>query len=331
MLQLFSENILLRSALLVGLFLLVAMGAYFATATIGERQLTRRRLQEGAGSAPDLSDGSFTPGSLRAQNAQGTWLKLVNAIEKTGLSLVDTKDDTLRRRLVAAGYTAPYAPRVYTLLRLAMVIGLPIFMLGLTWFSGARPGLMRLYLTLMLSALAGLYLPSLFIRVKADRRQREIINAFPDALDLMLVCVEAGLGLDAAFARVGQEITTSHPLLAEQFGAVVLELRAGRSREEALRRLADRSGADEVRAFATLLIQSMKLGSSIATTLRVYAAEMRERRRMRAEEKAHRLPVLLSIPLVACMLPVMIGVLMLPATIRVIRTVMPTLSGGGGG
>ena len=141
----------------------------------------------------------------------------------------------------------------------------------------------------VISALAGLYLPAVFIAAKADRRQREIINGFPDALDLMLVCVEAGLGLEAAFARVGMEMTNSHPTLAEQFGAVVLELRAGRSHEDALRRMADRAGADEIRAFATLLIQSSKLGSSIAQTLRVYAAEMRERRRMRAEEKAHRL------------------------------------------
>jgi tight adherence protein C len=95
--------------------------------------------------------------------------------------------------------------------------------------------------------------------------------------------------------------------------------------------MSDQSGVDEVKSFATLLIQSDKLGTSIATTLRIYAAEMRERRRMRAEEKAHRLPVLISIPLVTCMLPVMIGVLMLPAAIMVIRTLIPAMSGGGAG
>jgi tight adherence protein C len=180
----------------------------------------------------------------------------------------------------------------------------------------------------MIYAAVGLYLPTLVVRAKADRREREIINGFPDALDLMLVCVEAGLALESAFDRVGREMSLSHPLLAEQIGIVVLELRAGRSREDALRRMADRSGADEIRAFATLLIQSTKLGTSVGQTLRVYASEMRERRRMRAEEKAHRLPVLLSIPLVACMLPVMIGVLMLPAVIRVVRTLIPALHGG---
>ena len=180
----------------------------------------------------------------------------------------------------------------------------------------------------MISAALGVYVPTLLVRAKADRRQEEIINGFPDALDLLLVCVEAGLGLEAAFTRVGMEMTGSHPLIAEQFGTVVLEMRAGRNREDALRRMADRAGTDEIRAFATLLIQSTKLGSSIAQTLRIYAAEMREARRLRAEEKAHRLPVLLSIPLVACMLPVMIGVLMLPAAIRVMRAIMPALAGG---
>ncbi len=189
---------------------------------------------------------------------------------------------------------------------------------------------MTLYVQAMIAALAALYLPSVFIQAKADRRQQELVNGFPDALDLMLVCVEAGLGLEAAFTRVGQEMVQSHPLIAEQLGLVVLELRAGRSREDALRRLADRAEVDEIRAFATLLIQSTKLGSSIGQTLRVYASEMREKRRMRAEEKAHRLPVLLSIPLVACMLPVMIGVLMLPAFIRVIRTILPAMAGGAG-
>jgi tight adherence protein C len=200
--------------------------------------------------------------------------------------------------------------------------------LTLFWMSGSSPGIVKLYFSLVIAAGLGLYLPNIYVRARADRRRRDLINGFPDALDLMLVCVEAGLGLEAAFSRVGMEMTTSHPRLAEQFGAVVLELRAGRSHEDALRRLADRAAADEIRAFSTLLIQSTKLGSSIAQTLRIYAAEMRERRRMRAEEKAHRLPVLISIPLVACMLPCMIGVLMLPAAIRTVRSIVPSLQGG---
>lgn len=326
MIELLSQNAVLRSAVLLALFLLVTAGATTGFLFVSRRQLARRRLTLGTG-------GGFRAGaeagSLRSEQLAGTWVKLVNSVEKTGLNLTDTKDQELRQKMAAAGYTAPHAARVYTLLRLVLVIALPSAVLLFLYLNASLPGLFGLYIYLSMSALAALYIPALIIRVKADRRRRLLVNGFPDALDLLLVCVEAGLGLEAAFNRVGMEMTRSHPLLAEHIGAVVLELRAGRSREDALRRMADRAGLDEFRAFSTLLIQSSKLGSSIAQTLRVYAAEMREKRRMRAEEKAHRLPVLLSVPLVACMLPCMIGVLMLPAGIRVIREVIPAMSGGG--
>ena len=325
MLELIAQNPGLRALLLVLLFATVAAVSYFSTRAVGSRQILRRRLLEA-----DAGTGgvSMTMASLRTDRVQSNWLKLVNAIEKRGLSLVDTKDKAVRAKLIAAGFTTPHAPRVYTLVRLVMVIGLPILVLIFYGLAGSSPSMMKLYFSLVIAAALGLYLPAIFVRARADRRQQDIINGFPDALDLMLVCVEAGLGLEAAFARVGMEMTSSHPRLAEQLGAVVLELRAGRSHEDALRRMADRAGAEEIRAFTTLLIQSTKLGSSIAQTLRIYASEMRERRRMRAEEKAHRLPVLLSIPLVACMLPAMIGVLMLPAAIRVVRAIVPALAGG---
>jgi len=324
MLDLVAQSPGLRLALLTLLFALVAATAYFIAQAFGARQETRRRLLEGA------STGHVTQAlsSLRNERVESSWLKLVNSIEKRGISLVDSKDAALRQRLIGAGFSAPYAPRVYTLLRLALVIGLPILVLLLFAMGGDSPSMFKLYMSLVIAAAMGLYLPAVFVRARADRRQRELINGFPDALDLMLVCVEAGLGLEAAFSRVGMEMTSSHPLLAEQFGAVVLELRAGRSHEDALRRMADRAGVDDIRAFCTLLIQSTKLGSSIAQTLRTYSSEMREKRRLRAEEKAHRLPVLISIPLVACMLPTMIGILMLPAAIRVVRAIMPALHGG---
>ena len=325
MIELLAENALLRATLLVILFAMVVAGAFVLVSTFSARQDLRRRLTDQGGRS---GSEALLAGSLRSEQSENAWLKLVNAIEKSGLSLVDTKDRALRQKLIAAGYTGSHAPRVFTLVRIGMVVTMPVLVLLMFWSTGATPGLLKLYLWLMGSAALGLYLPNLFISAKADRRQQEIVNGFPDALDLLLVCVEAGLGLEAAFTKVGQEMTRSHPRLAEQFGSVVLELRAGRTHEDALRRMADRAGADEIRAFATLLIQSTKLGSSIAATLRTYASEMRERRRMRAEEKAHRLPVLLSIPLVTCMLPVMIGVLLLPAMIRVVRTLLPAMGGG---
>jgi tight adherence protein C len=319
------SNTAARMALLFLLFLAVAAVTFGITLTVEEQRDARRRLS--SNSAPSGEQEGISPGAgLRVHDSRGAWLSLVSAIEKAGVPLVDTKDATLRSRLVAAGYSQEAAPRIYSLVRLITVIGFPVGAIGFLWAGGSSPSLTKIYIIGMIAALMGLYLPSLWVRARADRRQRDIINGFPDALDLMLVCVEAGLGLEAAFNRVGMEMTRSHPLLAEQLGSVVLELRAGRSQEDALRRMADRAGADEIRAFATLLIQSNKLGSSIAQTLRIYASEMRERRRMRAEEKAHRLPVLLSVPLVTCMLPVMIGVLMLPAVIRTIRLVLPAIS-----
>lgn len=317
-----------RYAILALLFMAVVGVAYGAVVIFEERREVRRRLISGAPVSTSGSDNVEVGAGLRVHDSRSAWVALVGAIEKAGIPLVDTKDATLRSRLVAAGFRSEYAPRVYTLIRLMLVIGLPVGLFLFLWATGKTPTPLKLGIMGMIVALMGLYVPSLLVRIRADRRQQQIINGFPDALDLMLVCVEAGLGLEAAFSRVGMEMTRTHPLLAEQLGAVVLELRAGRSQEDALRRLADRAGADEIRAFATLLIQSTKLGSSIAQTLRTYAGEMRERRRMRAEEKAHRLPVLLSIPLVACMLPVMIGVLMLPAVIRTVRIMLPALGGG---
>jgi tight adherence protein C len=326
MLELIAANEVLRSATLLTLFLLVALGSYLATVSLAHRQLVKRRLKVNDGG---LAQAAVVGGSLRSFDKTGAWIKLVNSIEKTGLTLSDTKDQQLRAKLVAAGFTAPYATRVYTLVRLVLVFALPALALSfILWTSDNTPGIVKLYFVLSIAALAGLYLPALVIQAKADRRRQELLNGFPDGLDLLLICVESGLGLEAAFNRVGTEMARSHPLLANQLGALVLELRAGRTHEDALRRMADRAGIEEFRAFSTLLIQSTKLGSSIAQTLRVYAAEMREKRRMRAEEKAHRLPVLLSVPLVACMLPCMIGVLMLPASIRIVRIIVPAMAGG---
>jgi tight adherence protein C len=256
------------------------------------------------------------------------WTRLVDRIEKAGLNLTDTKADQLRDKMVAAGFESPSAPRIYTLVRLVLVILLPAAYVGLNLLGGEELSYIKLYVFGSIAALAGLFVPALFVQAKADRRREAIINGFPDSLDLMLVCVEAGLGLEAALDRVGREMAISHPLVSAMLTTATLQLRGGASREVALRKMAEAARVDEIASFATLLIQSDKLGTSIATTLRVYASEMRERRRMRAEEKAHRIPVLISIPLVTCMLPVMIGVLMLPAAIRVVRQLLPAMTGG---
>jgi tight adherence protein C len=324
MLELLAQNPIARISLLVLLFSAVGTAAYAVVNWTSARRDLRRRLEPAGAPLPSV----LAPGhSLRGDQTRSAWNRIIERVERSGLSLADTNDRELRQKLAAAGFNSPVAPRVYTLVRLILVVLLPALVLFVHWMAADGTGMIALYVQAMIAALLGLYVPALVVRAKGDRRRQALVNGFPDALDLMLVCVEAGLGLEAAFTKVGQEMVHSHPLIAEQLSQLVLELRAGRSREDALRRLADRAGVDEIRAFSTLLIQSTKLGSSVGQTLRIYAAEMREKRRMRAEEKAHRLPVLLSIPLVACMLPVMIGVLMLPAAIRVIRTIIPAMQG----
>jgi tight adherence protein C len=311
-----------RPVVLSLIFALVVLLVMTVSAIVGNRLAISRRL---ASAAPANPQGGTTA-SLRSSSGRDAWTRIVDTIEKRGLSLVDTNNAALAARLAAAGYSQPQAPRVFTLIRIVSTLGLPLLFILLVVTTHNYPTVFKLYAYGAGLAVAGLYIPNLFVSARAARRQQEMVNGFPDALDLMLVCVEAGLGIEAAFDRVGREMALSHPLVANLLGNVVLELRAGRGREEALRRMGDRAGVDQIRSFATLLIQSNKLGSSVAQTLRVYASEMRERRKMAAQEKAHRLPVLLSIPLVACMLPVMIGVLMLPAAIRVVRDLLPIMT-----
>lgn len=324
MLSNFALSTTMRISLLVLIFLLVVVLVMLASNYLLNRSAIRARLEELNTGASGASMGA----SLRRDKIVSGWAKLTDRIERAGISLVDTQADGLRAKLIAAGFTSPAAPKLFTLIRLVTLFSFPGLFLLYALFSGNEVSPMKLYVYGVLLAVFGLYLPNLVITAKADRRREELTNGFPDSLDLTLVCVEAGLGMEAAFDRVGREMLHSHPLISELLSTVTLELRAGASREQALRKMADRSQVDEIKSFATLLIQSDKLGSSIGDTLRVYANEMREKRRLRAEEKAHRLPVLLSIPLVACMLPVMIGVLMLPAVIRVIREIAPALAGG---
>jgi len=324
MLEFFANNDIARYALLALVFVLAMAAAGMGISTVNRRYLVREELRELSGAGEMIQRAGLS------EKKDTAWARLADQIEKSGLNLGDTQGDKLREKLLAAGFTSPEAPRIFTLLKFALVFVLPgLFFLFLS-VSGWEMSSFKTFMYGALMALAGLYVPNLFVTAKADRRREEIINGFPDCLDLLLVCVEAGLGLESALDRVGREMLSSHPLVSRLLSQATLQMRAGAAREDALRRMGTSSGVDEIKSFATLLIQSDRLGTSVATTLRVYSAEMREKRRMRAEEKAHRLPVLISIPLVVCMLPTMIGVLMLPAVVRTIRILLPAFAGGGG-
>ncbi|WP_374285098.1 type II secretion system F family protein [Novosphingobium sp.] len=325
MLDLVATNSLARLAVLVVVFVAAIGGVYALGSWLGHRSALRAQLRQ----IGEDQGVTMRPTSLRSHVNEGAWAKLAAAIEAAGLDLTDTKSERLTAKLRAAGYTSTMAPRVFTLSRLIGVFALPLGYIALAYSGpGDPPSFLKVYLIGASLALLGLYLPNLFVQAKADRRRDELLRGFPDCLDLLIICIESGLSIEAAMDRVGREMVLSHPLVAEMLSVATLQLRAGASREDAFRKMSDMAGVDEIRSFTTLIIQSDKLGTSIATTLRVYASEMRERRKLRAEERAHRLPVLISIPLVMCMLPVMIGVLMLPAVVRLVKTIFPMMMGG---
>lgn len=187
---------------------------------------------------------------------------------------------------------------------------------------------LNVLLVMLLSLAAiGYYLPNAVLDRMVQRRQREIFENFPDAADLMLVCVESGLGLDAALARVTEEIRLKSVPLAEELHLVGLELRAGNSRENALRNLALRTGVDEVNTFVTMLVQADRFGTSIGDSLRVFSDELRTKRQQRAEEVATKIPIKLLFPLVFFIFPSMLLVMLGPAFIQIYRILLPAMAG----
>lgn len=179
---------------------------------------------------------------------------------------------------------------------------------------------------LVLLALIGFYLPDLWLRLRIVRRKEEIVKGFPDALDLLVVCVEAGVGLDAAINRVGEEMKLSNKVLSEEFRVLSLELRAGKSRQDALRNLTLRTDLEDVSSLVTLLIQTDKFGTSVAQALRVHSDSMRTKRHQRAEEMAAKLPVKLVFPLIVFIFPSLFVAILGPAAIRIFRVLLPTIS-----
>ncbi len=207
MIDLLANNLFARLA-----FLAIVFGAVILVTLAVFRQADRAaRIRAGVKEIGSSGSHGLTRTSLQ-EKKDTAWSRLADRIESTGLNLADTRGDALRQKLIAAGYTSPSAPRIFTLSRLILVLVLPAGYVLLTASSSAPMSFGKLYLYGSALAIAGLYLPNLFISAKADRRREEITNGFPDCLDLMLVCVEAGLGLESAMDRVGREMITSHPL-----------------------------------------------------------------------------------------------------------------------
>jgi tight adherence protein C len=235
----------------------------------------------------------------------------------------------IRRQLISAGYRSRKAPVIFLGARLMLGISMvclmaliPVKLLGFPSFS-------NLILYYLLAAACGYYAPALWLRRARAGRQDALQRAIPDALDLMVVCVEAGLGLDQALGRVGDEIKRTHQELSDELNILAVELRTGVSRQEALRNFALRTDLEEVRNLVALLVQTDRFGTSIGQALRVHADAMRSTRRLKAEELAAKLPVKLLVPLIFFIFPSMFIVLIGPACIQMVRVLFPTMNGGG--
>lgn len=254
-------------------------------------------------------------------------VKLSTPLSKLSLPSEGWEKSQLRIRFMNAGFRSGSAPALYfagkTLLTFVFP-GIVMFYTGYAGIDMKPPIFMAL---LFLVAGIGYYLPNALLAHRIESRQREIFDNFPDAIDIMTVCVEAGLGLDAALTRVGEEIRLTSPTLADELHLVNLELRAGSSRERALRNLAMRTGVEEIDALVAMLIQAEHFGTSVADSLRVHSDSLRTKRRFRAEEAAAKIPLKLLFPLLFCIFPSMMLVLLGPAFISIYRLLLPVLGG----
>ena len=232
-----------------------------------------------------------------------------------------------RRQLINAGYRSVKASVFFIgaklLLAVAMVLLLAMMPAKLLGF----PSVSNLTFYYVLAATCVYYAPAFWLRRAIAARKDALQRAIPDALDLMVVCVEAGLGLDQAIGRVGEEVKRTHPALSDELNLLTMELRTGVSRQEALRNFAHRTGLEEARNLVALLIQTDRFGTSIGQALRVHADAMRTTRRLRAEELAAKLPVKLLFQLVFFIFPSMFIVLLGSAVIQMVRVLFPTLNG----
>jgi tight adherence protein C len=222
----------------------------------------------------------------------------------------------LQRRMVRAGFKNPQ--RAAVLFALAEITFPVVFALTTLFFMGTvRGGLMAFLL-----AGVGYALPGLWLARVTAARQKQIQNGLPDALDLLIVCVEAGAGLDAAIVKASEELALAYPALADELRLITTETRAGKPRLEAFRNFAQRTGVDDVRGLVAMLIQTDRFGTSIAQALRTHAVTSRTKRRQRAEERAAKLGVKLVFPLVFCLFPALYVVVLGPAVIKIMHSLL---------
>jgi tight adherence protein C len=300
----------LAAVMLAAMTAVIAAAAGIRAMLTGRRNELIARLERTIGrvqSAPRKREGTST----------GALGRILQPIARLARPTKAAELSRLRLRLTQGGYREPAAVEIFLGIKLllATVITLAFLQINARFVD-------RLEFPLDMAAAVWLcggafFLPNIFLASRIKNRQTEIERALPDAMDLLVTCVEAGLGLDAALARVAEEIGIASALLAVELNLTFLEVQAGVSRADAFRRLAERTGVEDLRSLSAVLIQTEMFGTSVARALRVHADSMRIKRMQRAEEKAAMVGVKMTIPLVLCILPSLIAILLGPAVVAI--------------
>jgi tight adherence protein C len=264
--------------------------------------------------------GKSEPTQLESNGWVEKVAKVTQPLTKLSIPEEGWEKSALRTRFMNAGWRNPVAPTLFFASKTVLALLGPAIVGILVAFSVITLAGGKLLFLLLLTATVGYYLPNMILERIAGRRKREIFETLPDALDLLTVCVEAGLSLERAFVKVAGEIHIKSVTLAHELQIVLMEMRAGFSKEKALRNFALRSGVDDVDTLVAMLIQSERFGTSVGDSLRVYSENLRNKRRVLAEECAAKIGLKLLFPLIFCIFPTLLMVLMGPAVIQLTRT-----------
>jgi tight adherence protein C len=263
----------------------------------------------------------LTPVMRGARSDQVTaTLRRIGAVAGRG-SLEGAARASLRARLIQAGFYADHAIEAFFAVRVITALSFGLFA-TLAVLLMRAPGTSLGLVGVMLAVAVGLYAPNLLLGLRIKDRARAMRFGLPDAVDLMVVCLEAGGTLTSAIQRVESEFRDLHPVISEQLGIVLLEMQAGASRTDALGRFAERAGSEEIRSLVTTLVQSEALGASVAQTMRVFAQQTRDARYLDAERRASELPVKMAFPLVLFIFPSLMTVIFTPLVIRILRQLL---------
>ena len=313
----------MQIVILILVFLAVTGLAMGATLWFGRDPALRQRLNQLVN-----PESSREKSLIAGTEWQAKVIKAVGPMAKLSTPKVGWDESSMRVRFMQAGLREAAWPAIYFATKTVLALLWPGLFVVYQGLSSMQMTVNTAVLALMLLAAAGYYLPNVLLANLIEHRKRELEDALPDALDMMLVCVEAGLGLDAAMNRAAGEIGLRSEAMSDELNLVALELRMGVKREQALRNLALRTGVDDIASFVAMLVQADRFGTNVADALRIEAETMRTHRRLRAEERAAKIPLKLLFPLIFFIFPSLMLVLMGPAMISIYRVLIPTMSGG---